>query len=803
MTTTDAMELPPELLATDGRVVYFPVRHHSPAAARAVRALIRGGGFAHVLIEGPADFNDRLGELFLPHVLPIAIYSHLRTADGPRRGVYYPFCIYSPEWQALGAAREAGARVAFIDLPYADIADEDRRANRYADAELRGSIYVQMVAKRLGVEGLDAVWDTLFEIERNLPPEEYLRRAHGLCGRIRLLDGSLAGGSHADQRREHFMAARIRSTLDTSTGRVLVVTGGYHSLALFLRVNGDNPEPQKLPLDDAVAPAPPTAPSDPSPAAEERGIALTPYSYQRLDALTGYDAGMPNPGFYDRLWHDREPGGRNAGASYRGLLFEVARMLRERKQRVSSADLIAAETCAQALARLRAHAEVWRTDLVDGLTGALLKDELAAGSTHPLLYAIHEVMRGKARGQLAAGTALPSLVLDMKAQLAALELVPEVARRDVRLDLLVPADRAKTALLHRLRLLAVAGFAKTSGTDFVARGEMAEVWESWALAWSPDFDATAIEAARYGPTVADAAVARLTEDAGRIGRSAEKAAVLLLDAALADLHPLAVELHHRVASVIRQDGEFLSVARALSHLLYLYRYDEVLGAHGRGDLGAVLSETFARALWLLEILGQLGGGELDVLDGVRTLVETFDRCEALAGISREAFTDVLTRVQADGSQLPMVRGAALGALWTLHAADAAQVRTAMKLFADPMKLGDFLTGLFGLAREAVQRHRELLLAVDEVLCGYSADDFLAALPALRLAFTYFTPREKHHLAMNLLEAVAAPAASDGIPSAPPPTIDLTVNPEEAARAMAIEARIFAAVERYGLRGVPA
>ena len=73
-------------------------------------------------------------------------------------------------------------------------------------------------------------------------------------------------------------------------------------------------------------------------------------------------------------------------------------MLRERKQRVSSADLIAAETCAGALARLRGHGQVWRSDLVDGITAALLKDELAAGGAHPLLDAVHEVLRGEERG---------------------------------------------------------------------------------------------------------------------------------------------------------------------------------------------------------------------------------------------------------------------------------------------------------------------------------------------------------------------------------------------------------------------
>ena len=47
-----------------------------------------------------------------------------------------------------------------------------------------------------------------------------------------------------------------------------------------------------------------------------------------------------------------------------------------RNQQISAADLIAAETTARGLAALRGHAEVWRTDLVDGITGALVKEEL-------------------------------------------------------------------------------------------------------------------------------------------------------------------------------------------------------------------------------------------------------------------------------------------------------------------------------------------------------------------------------------------------------------------------------------------
>ncbi len=50
------------------------IRHHSPACARLVKSLIESQRPRYVLIEGPADFNDRVDELFLAHQLPVAIY---------------------------------------------------------------------------------------------------------------------------------------------------------------------------------------------------------------------------------------------------------------------------------------------------------------------------------------------------------------------------------------------------------------------------------------------------------------------------------------------------------------------------------------------------------------------------------------------------------------------------------------------------------------------------------------------------------------------------------------------------------
>jgi Family of unknown function (DUF5682) len=756
----------------DGRVVYFPVRHHSPACARRVRELIETVKPAAVLIEGPSDFNDRIDELFLPHRLPIAIYSYARVSDGGRRGAYHPFCVYSPEWQALQAARASCALVRFIDLPWFDIAQIDAVANRYSDQHLRRGEYVRRLCKQVGVESFDDLWDTFFELDGELDLPEFVRRVHHFCVHSRMLDEHV---SLSDRRREAFMAGQVQAMLSETPGRIVVVTGGYHSAAIHGRLAGTvSAETDEVTENPAEAHA------------GEHGIALTPYSYERLDSLRGYEAGMPNPGYYHEVWHQRGAG------SHRRLLGRVAELLRTRGQPISAADLIAAEGAAQGLAQLRGHPQVWRRDLVDGIIGALIKDEQVLGIAHPLLEAVHEVFRGGERGQLASNASLPPLVHDMRALLHAHGLEAEQKPRERELNLDVETDRTRSAILHRLTILGIAGFAQTGGSDLVARTDLAKVWEQWRIQWSPDLEATSIEAARYGPTLADAAAARLGERSNAVERNANQAALLLLDAALAELTHLADTFLERIASLIGSDPDFVSVTSALGHLLYLLVHDQVLKTAGRADLGRLVHETFTRGLWLLEGLGQGEGRDRERLTGVQALLEAFERCGDALALNRDEFVAVLQRVQASKHQAAVIRGAASGVLWTIGECNADEVQAQLLLFADPDHLGDFLAGLFCLAREASQRHRDLVLSIDRVLDAFADDEFLAALPSLRLAFTYFTPREKHHMALTLCEALGLK-----------PQQSLTrveVTPEAAARALAFEGRLFEAAKRFGLRG---
>lgn len=202
----------------------------------------------------------------------------------------------------------------------------------------------------------------------------------------------------------------------------------------------------------------------------DRGIALTPYSYERLDSLTGYDAGMPSPGFYHRAWHT------GAGAVHRGLLTAIAARLRELGQPASTADLIAVESCAQALAALRGHARVWRRDLTDAVIAALVKDDVH--SSHPFVLALQAVLRGNERGRLAPGSPQPPLYRDIQELLAAAGALPETAPRERILELAKAGDLSVSRLFHRLRLLQIPGFQRTGGVDFATRQDLSsDKWQ--------------------------------------------------------------------------------------------------------------------------------------------------------------------------------------------------------------------------------------------------------------------------------------------------------------------------------------
>lgn len=721
-------------------VEFFGVRHHSPTAARLIRQRILDAPPKALLVEGPTEFNPHLTELTLDHRLPVMIYSWAPLfPDAPegspqaaiRRSSFYPLTDFSPEWVALRTARELGIASEFIDLPWLAFVDIATAENRFAEPTTTHQV-AERLQREFGVDDLSALFDQLIEVDPGLDLATYRTRMH--------LIGKLLRGEPDEEtrRREAHMAWRIAQAREWHGDDLLVVCGAAHVAGLEQLIVSP-PEPLEVwqpPEDD-----------------DRHGIALTPTSYAALDALDGYDAGQPSPGFYDQLFRDREIGRHDTAEQ---LLTEVVTALRGNGQFLSPADLMAVRLTAGALAGLRGHPQIWRTDLLEGITSALVKDDRA--EDHPLLAAVLFTLRGDRMGKLAAGTRQPPLTLELHARLAALGLTPTTSAREELADLATDEGLERSRLLHSVVTLEIPGFA-------LSRGAENDGVELWRLRWTPTFEGGVVEAARYGGSVERAVVQRLLARAADIVDDPAAAAQLVLQAALCGVAQLSTSLQARTETLLAQARSLPPLGEAIRVLMQLYRYDPILRATGRADLGQLLETAFDRAVRLLERLSPLQEGPH--LEGftqaMRALTDCAERVGDQLSLDLLSFHQALEGVILNDRQAPTVRGACLGAQWLAEARSEEEIAERVSVLAVPEHFGDFVAGLLGVVREAALRRPAALLRLDQVLTALSEEGFLTSLPGLRRAFSGYTPTERARVADLILgkDAVLATVRFSG------------------------------------------
>ena len=748
------------------------VRHHSPACAWLVRDTIRTVRPAHVLIEGPSDINDRLDELLAPHTTPIAVFTSFSDEDRICRS-WAPMCGYSPEWVGLHEAPGVGAQARFMDLPAWHRALWGSE-NRYADADRAYADGIRALCASIPVDNIDALWDHLFEI----PPRE------GLAERLRAYFAGLRAGADAaagDAERESYMAAWVRAALAREDGPVVVVCGGFHAPALE-RLAAEPPVADPWP---AGADGWPLVPSPPVGRAGRVATSyLVPYSFKRLDAFAGYQSGMPSPAYYQDVW------AHGVGAASRRLVERVVRRLRDAHQTVSTADLIAARTAAESLAQLRGHAAIGRSDTLDGLAGALLKDPLdaplpwsrrgvLAAGTDAIVVEMVAALAGDRRGRLAPGTPQPPLVADAEQRWDAQGLTPG----EVTVDVVDRRERSR--VLHRSRVLDIHGIELLAGPDAGSRSGLRERWRVPRL----DTDAvlvTLIECGGYGATLADAAVGRLEERSAQ-AQGAADAAQVLVDAVRCGAEAVSQLLVQRLAAAARAETRLGDLGTALGWTLGLWRHGETYGLADTAMVDDLLVAMHSRALWLWEGAGQGPGSDGAPADPGRVRAAQALRDTAREALGRDETVAVARRLAASNTCPPDVNGAAWGVLATLDCLPGT-VTDAMRAQARPETLGDWLFGLLSLARDQVD---ELLDPLDAVLATMDAEQFLVALPALRQAFASLPPRERESVATTLM-------ARRGLRGSASSFLRAGVDPMLVATGARLDERVSAVMREWGL-----
>jgi hypothetical protein len=805
MTTPPAAEPDVELGAflarlRDERLLFFPVRHHSPACAWHLQRLIAEAKPASILVEGPETFDRFLPQLASAEtVAPIAVYSQLVEKggrDGDKRerrwGSFYPLCDYSPELVAVRAGAAAGARVSFFDLDYPRQVRSEERArdekgrltSLLADAYLQENVYLRELAARRGCRDPHELWDRLFESRyRDDDSASFVRQVAAYCWfarahtpRERLArDGTLRREAHMWQRLQRELRRLRRSG---AAGPLLVVTGGFHTPALAL--GWPRAEEPELP--------PPAAPA-------QTLETLIPYTFAQLDALNGYAAGMPSPGFYQAVWQAAGPDGR---ASFEAaallLLTELPARLRasQASLQLSTADSIAAFTQALLLAQARGNPGPSREDLLDGMRSCFVKGELDVEGQLVLGLAL-ELMRGDAVGRLPADAELHPLVADFRRQAQALGLELGTATpREAALEIYrKPRHRELSRLFHRLAFLEVPFARFVGGPDFVGGNDLDLQVERWEHAWSPQTESALIDKTLYGSTIADACVGllrerleRLREEHGEIGAlEAVRALMVCLRLDLGEhLGELVVSARDRLA----EESALARCVEAAAQLQTLVRFPGPFRQAALPEVERLALDAYERSSLLVRDLPRCSPAAApEALVALARLREVVLEATADAtpvpspADAGEVASDNAASVRLDPALLweaahaalaaprapEAVRGGLAGLLFAGGQLDAAALER--QVLAGLHGQGPegstapaYLQGLFALCRELTWQHPALMRRVDELLAQLDEGEFHRALPHLRLAFASHTPRETDRVARLLQELHGSATAID-------------------------------------------
>ncbi|MFF3867715.1 DUF5682 family protein [Micromonospora sp. NPDC001898] len=802
-----------DALAGSVRPYLIGVRHHSPALAAVLPALLDAAGAEVVCIELPADFQRWLPYLSDPAArAPLALVGS-NGADGPMG--FYPFADFSPELAAIRWARQRGVEVVCCDLPLADpgwaadTTDPVPGSGPTAGSEptaggdpapdagepvpgLRRSGYAAALsASGTGRDG-DDLWDRVVEVRAPGCSSEAVRRAALAVGWAMRADSASGDGVPArDLARERHMR-RVLAEAGADGRRVAAVIGAFHAPALLVAPSTDTD------TDTDACGGPARTAGGAVPAGPVRSLttqrgpatipgggtavtSLVPYAFDLLDSRSGYPAGIRDPRWQQSVFTAAGDPERIRAAAARAVT-DLCRELRSAGHTAGTGEATETVRLAGDLARLRDLPAPGRGEVLEAVSTVLGQGELL-GRGRALARALETVLVGAERGRIAPGTPRSGLGPAVEAELAALRLPnPDSPKpREVRLDpLRTELDGRREVLLQRLQVCGV-GYGEpiaVSGT-----GDGAALTTRWQLAWTPSVAARLDLVGVRGVTAALAAAGTLRERFRREvadgGPTAERLLTGLRDAARCDLPELVTDRLESAAAVLPGTGTLPELLAALD-LLEALRREHLPGttADGRAraaELAVVLLDAAVRGL------PGLAGS--DAAADAAALVDLAVRAgEDRIGLRLDEALGYLARA---GS--PLIQGAALAARVLLDLTDLETLGTRVAGWVDAATGPDtrrhlhrLLGGLLTAAHPLLQSAPAALDPLLERIERLTDTEFLDRLPALRGGFDVLTPAARGRLLHTVTERLGD--RLDLVLSAPPELLARWAAADAAGRA---------------------
>lgn len=505
---------------------YLGIRHHGPGSARQLLTQLVDFQPDAILIEGPEDASEMLSFIADSELIPPVALLGYAIAE-PGQGVFYPFCEFSPEWQAIRYAFEKKVSVKFMDLPFSLRNNIPEYEKDVEDSPMK------RIAEIAGYENPDTWWELNFE----------QRKASGdYFEVIQLTMEALRESSEISPRdkiREAWMRKNIRNAESEGVERLAVVCGAWHVPALM-----DMPskgEDQKL-----------------LKGFKKQKVDFTwiPWTHSRMTFRSGYGAGIHSPGWYQHLWEHQ----LNIGSSW---LVKVAHMFRRKKMDISPAHVIETIRMADSLAALRGRTMTGLDELNDAVLTVM-----AGGEDLMMELVKDELIVSFKIGSVPESIPLIPLQRDLTQKQKKLRMKPSDSSKQLKLDLRKETDLERSKLLHRLNILEVHWGEKEKVTG---KGTFKELW---TLSWEPELMIKLVEKSIWGNTIEGAATSLLIDKSLNSSDLGDVANLLAL-CIPADLQKVIPGLVQRIQSLSAISGDIVQLMQILTPLLDVTRYGDV------------------------------------------------------------------------------------------------------------------------------------------------------------------------------------------------------------------------------------
>lgn len=779
-----------------GSVHVLGIRHHGPGCARSVVQALTTLQPDVLLVEGPPDAASVLELIAHPQMRPpVALLTY--APDHPQYAAYYPFAVFSPEWQALRYGLAQQIPVRFMDLPqthrfalldpetHPDPASDggssaSDTSNLTSDVALNSTAELESVPDQEVDSSSCADSQPILSVAATMP---YRRDPLSLLAQA-------AGYDDGERWWEHLVEQRQDST---------ALFAAILEAMTVLRTEVEHPEPQ-LPIDAyreaymrktireaqkqgfeciAVvcgawhAPALTALPSAKADQALLKGLpkikvetTWVPWTYGHLLWKSGYGAGIESPGWYHHLWEQGERQRRSRSEQGQTAtvmtsiywLTKVARLLRRKDLDVSSANVIEAVRLAEALAALRNFSLPGLAELNEST-----QTVLCFGDALPMQLIQEQLIVGERLGKIPTETPMVPLQQDLLRQQKTLRLKPDATETSLDLDLRKPLDLLRSQLLHRLNLLQVRwGKLRHAGNT---KGTFREAWQ---LQWQPEFVLKLIEAGVWGNTIEAATTAQTCEAANQANLPQ---LTELIDHSLLAKLPTAISyLLERLQTEAAIASDCSHLMRALPPLVNISRYGSV-----RQFDPAIVLPVVDGLVTRICIGLPLALASLDD-DAAQQFYDQIMHVHGAIGLLQnanhtEAWQTVLAQLVDQQGLHGLLAGRCCRLLFEagrLGAEAAAQrLSLALSVASEPTQSAAWIEGFLAGSGLLLLHNPTLWQVIDTWVAQLQADNFTAILPLLRRTFSTFPAPERRQMG----ERVRQGQASAGLQKSQPGLFD--------------------------------